>query len=255
MRHYVVETGTRFDMNHPLWKQHMVTKEGKPRKKISWEIARDMEAKGILTLVPSVTEIAKGADAFGAFGAGAGWGRDMTIAALQDVLKQDAPWTHETVEKLARANMNKPRDVGSELHESFDHIKTGRLKYDKATAEQQAFYAACEVLIAELGLKEYRTEVEFANHEYGGTADLDSGSKGIDWKTVAKPRPVRPAEVIQVSAYARHFDWGEAWLAHYDQSTRKFLEPVWLGDSDIEAGYEAFQALLKSFHAIRGVSV
>ena len=42
MRYYDAVTGTRFDQNHPIWHSRMTNKDGSPKKRMDWKLARQL---------------------------------------------------------------------------------------------------------------------------------------------------------------------------------------------------------------------
>lgn len=265
MRYYDTLTGTRFDMNHPCWKKWMLNKDKSVKKRMDFKKAGELESKGIIQLVPSTTEAASCANNFGIFSVAANWGMEMTIAAFEDWLASpDATLgmlDPGHIKDMAKAAMDKPRDIGSELHESFHLIGTGELKYDSASSDQQKFYDQCLVILEKLGLPpNVETEVQFANDRYGGTCDYHAGDVGLDWKTVKDWRVPRVSEMLQMGGYAKAMGWKEAWLAQYHQTKHTFK--VYRFTTDGEPGkaysltqcYEVFKVSLACFTAVQGLS-
>ena len=239
MRYYDVKTGRRFDQNHELWIKHFRNKNGTIKSRMDWKLAEELEAQGIIHLVPSTTEIAKVADAAGAVGAGAQGGCEIgltqMIAAIPDWLAERDNGSVPTEEDyralfitgngFAQAEMVKARNKGSELHDAFHrwlHNDTGH----DWTDEHETFVVACNGVLAQLGIAmgEYDTELQFACDTHGGTADLvaNSRSLGLDWKTVKKHRPPKPSEIIQMGGYSLHFGFDKGVIAYYHQTEHTF---------------------------------
>jgi hypothetical protein len=221
-------------MNHPVWIQHNRTKDGRVSSRLSKETRRMLVQQGLIRLVPSTTEIAKIADAAGAFGAGAQWATgiaiDETVNALHDGMKGRPSFTladidvitwKEMANRGAQAVMKKPRDKGSELHETFHLMWNNRLP--NPTPDQKRMYDSCMGVLTKLcvNLTEVQTEVEFALDTHGGTADLvwPQGSVGLDWKTIAKPRDVKASEILQIGGYRNKFKFDKAYIVYILQDT------------------------------------
>jgi hypothetical protein len=127
------------------------------------------------------------------------------------------------IKGMAQALMAKPRDTGSELHDAYHEISTGRLTPRNATEAQNKFYNACGFALRDIGIgTDFETEVQFVNDVFGGTCDLDAGQAGVDWKTVAKFRQPRTSELLQLGAYADHFGWEEAYIVYVHQTSFEY---------------------------------
>jgi len=250
MRMYDVLTGKRFDAGTELWQTHMLNKDGSIKKRMDYKLAAKLEADGIIELVPSVTEVAKVADGFGAFGSGAKWGRDMTVEAYSDWLvhaNEAEALSPEALEERAKAIMDAPREAGGELHDLFHRVRTGEKKDAALTDDERKFYMACTSALSQLGINDgYETEVEFADRElcFGGTCDLNARKRGLDWKTVKAKRPPRNSEILQVAAYSRHFGWERADIVYISQSTLSVVRIETLDAAALERGWDAFRACL-----------
>jgi hypothetical protein len=251
MRWYDAVTGTRFDMSHPIWVERMRNKDKTIKARMDWKIAGELERAGIIHLLPSVTEVAKGADSFGAFGNGARWGLDMAVEALAGL---GWPVTPEQLRQAAQAAMDAPREAGSDLHDAFHRIRTGELT--TPTPEQAQFAELCEQEVKAYWITEYETEVQFADRDlgFGGTCDLTSTGAGMDWKTVSKTtRETRASECLQIGAYAKHFGWTRARIVYVLQSPIKVVRYEDFDASRLARCWEAFSAALALARLIEGV--
>lgn len=253
-RMYEVTTGKRFDANHPLWKQHMVNKDKSIKKRMDNKKAAELESQGLITLVPSTTEIASYADAQGAFSAGSNWGAKMCQDAYEEwyvTAIPDLRMQPNDLKSATRTKLTEARDKGSELHDIYDSVKRGTVELATLNEDQQKFYGDCCDMFKVLGVEQMQwdTEIEFANPAYGGTVDVDGHTWGLDWKTVSKQRPLKASEKLQIAAYANHFGWEEAWICQWDQGARKMLPPHHFIKADLAGYYEIFVVCL-TFHKL-----
>ena len=230
---------------------------------MDWKKVKELEDSGLINLVPSVTEIAKVADGFGAFGNGAKWGREMTVEAYEELLcrapiEAGAP-SVMVLENAAKAKMDAPKEAGSELHDLFHRIRIGEVK--DATPQQQGFYATCcEALLAFTGKGPTDdgifTEMPFTTDEYGGTPDVtihmrqpnpernEVRAVGMDWKTVKKPRPPRMSELLQIGAYAHALRWEAARIVYISQDTLRVVGVEEFDESRLTQCYWTFHTAL-----------
>jgi hypothetical protein len=219
------------------------------------------------------------ADGFGAFEAGKGYGLRMAVEAIPDALAAcedefmatvganilrheqeqfvdplpDAlrsglsalgPVLAVSAQSLAETMMRQPRDIGSELHDAYHRWRIGELT--EPNDSQRRFIERCKAVLQEVGLDTYHaeTEVQFANAQYGGTADWHGGDVGLDWKTVKDFRDTKPSEELQLGAYAAHFNWQKAYIVYIRQSDfHRDIRPY--GSSALQRGYEKFLAALR----------
>jgi hypothetical protein len=268
-RHYDSILGRRFDMTHPVWREHMLNKPKKKggertvKARISWEIAHDLQKRKLIHLVPSVTTVAEMAEGFAAFGYGKKWGMEMALSALEEVFSQvkditSAQQCAGMVRAKAQANMNKPRDRGSNLHDTFDLVSRGEWGIDRLNPEQRAFYdAGQELLISKNWLDgEVETERQFANLYYGGTPDFSNKTLkvGVDWKTVDKWRAPRFKELLQFGAYGKQEGWTAGLIAYYHQTEHRF-QVLEISSIDMEHWYNGFGKCLGVYNYVNELPV
>ena len=260
MRMYDIITQKRFDMNHPAWIEGMKNKNGSVSKRWDAKKAKLLTDAGIVKLVPSVTEVAKVADGFGAFNVGSIWGRDMALEALQWHIENGLAVEFEAVKNLCKANMDAPRNEGSELHDLFHRVESGEIAPDQ-DEKTWSFYRTCQDALESMGYKEgkYHTEVEFANNHFGGTCDLDGDlgmvAFGVDWKTVKDWRKPRNSELLQVGAYAHHFGWEKAHIVYIKQESKFPYQTLSFGGSQLAGFYHAFCRALDLYSSIQTLGV
>jgi hypothetical protein len=204
-------TNTRFDMHHPIWISHMVNKgNGKIKTKWDGKLAFSLQAKGLIKLSPSVTEIASIADGKGAFSAGVAWVLSQSGKMYESIRANATVMPPSDVFKSSlSAALTEARDKGSHLHDAFEQYKLNPLSKADMDEEQLAMVEICCTYLDTNwpdGTLHCKSEVQFCNKVYGGTADVVLPSVAIvDWKTVSKKRAFKASEVIQSVAYAMHF--------------------------------------------------
>jgi hypothetical protein len=262
---YDVKTGKRFDKTHPIWSTYMTNKDGSIKERMDNKKAAELASLGLITLVPSTTEVAKIADSSGAFGAGANWGCEIGVdAALASVTLSRIDELEKEMEGLlcswrvaaisrARDAMNKPRDIGSDLHDAFHCMRNGLIK--DPTDQHKRMYDACTDALSWLGIpiSEVGTEVEFALDTHGGTVDLEFGGKVLlDWKTVQKDRPSKVSEFFQLGGYRKKFPCEVAYLVYIRQSDFKAVIKT-LSAKQLDIAEEGFERCLATWTAIKNM--
>lgn len=225
MRNYDQLTNTRFDMTHPVWILHMVNKgNGKIKTKWDGKLAASLQAKGLIKLSPSVTEIASVADGFGAFSAGVAWVLSQAGKMYESIrVNAEVMPPAETFKSSLSASLTDARDRGSKLHDAFDRYKLNPLSKNEMDAEELAMVDLCCTYLDTNwpdGTLRCKSEVQFCNKVYGGTADVVMvGASIVDWKTVGKKRAFKASEVIQSVAYAMHFGLTDIRVVMISQKT------------------------------------
>lgn len=255
MRQYDYISQRLFSADHPVWISRMVTAKGKPKRRFDPKQAAQLEAEGLIKLVPSVTTVAKIAD-MGGFSAGSRWGMeigvDATLDAWDDVTINRPEGIYlwkDAAQTLAQERMTEARDKGSELHGVFDDVTRGRKILDDLTEDQYRFFHVAAELVQGLGVDEFETEKVFVTEEYGGTADVSGQERGLDFKTVAKFRPARTSELLQLGAYAHALNWHNATIAYIRQSDFAALTAHFPQDA-LTQFYEAFCVALAMYQAV-----
>jgi hypothetical protein len=262
---YDTKTGKRFDMNHPVWIEHNKTKKGEVSKRLLGKKVVELEQAGLVTLVPSVTEIAKVADGFGAFSAGAYWGMGLGVDAAIEVgsgqLDLSAESWHDKAITHGKGVMAKPRDIGSELHDIYDQLTRGKVRKEQLNPQQDAFCEAIGAAVRRYSLDGVSTETQYSDEGAGGTTDLvGHGPKGVevwDWKTCKDERPVRKSEILQICRYCWHYKAEVGRLWYWNQKTSKWCAnaPVTFDAKAIAFGNEVFERGLALFHGLKDLGL
>ena len=227
MRFYDLSTETEFNKDHPLWKKYVVTKAGKPREHLNAEGLRAAAGCSELFLAPSVTTISNIIDGFGTFGAGAGWGKKMTLQAVSDVGCADV----KQIDLRASALMTSARDAGTRGH----MVVEGYLRHilDEANT-LPAMLAADELEMARevrAAITKYIDEDIIAlehpccsrDYGMGGRVDILCANTVIDLKFPEVPRKPKESEIAQVVAYARLLGMARAALFMWDRKLGKVI--------------------------------
>ena len=234
MRLYDVDHGCIFEAGHGgYWDKYMLTKEGKPRKKLSYGILKWITEQCGGIFYPSVSSIASGVDGFGAFGIGSRWATGITSEKAAELLtgwiKEDEFPEPVKMEGIIKAESTKrqqrARDKGSELHGVFHDVTTGKVKLDGLTDEKRAFYyTCCKALHNDLDIKKgsYKTEVQKICSGIAGTCDVLANVPVIEWKTVEKFRTPHNSEIAQVCMYAHINGKDVAFLVQVHQTTMEY---------------------------------
>lgn len=225
MRMYDQITGRRFDALHPIWKTHMVNKsDGKVKSRMDAKLATSLQAKGLIKLSPSVTEIASVADGFGAFSAGVAWVLSESGKMYESIRANAQVMPPSAVfQSSLSAALTEARDQGTKLHDAFEQYKLNpQSKADMDDKQLAMVDLCCTYLDTNWpdGTLYCKSEVQFCNKVYGGTVDVLLPSVAIvDWKTVGKKRAFKPSEVIQSVAYAMQFGITDVRVVMISQKT------------------------------------
>lgn len=223
MRFYDARNNMEFDKNHPLWQQMFKTKAGTVRQSLNREgFAIAMQSRD-LRLLPSVTTLSNIIDGFGTFGAGAAWGRSMTLQAVDDVGKHDPT----AIKSRAFELMTEARDAGQDNHaivEGYINAELSGQEYPILAAEDLDMARTVRATIArDVDENIVCVERTIASSDWmmGGRVDIECKDTVIEMKFPKLARKPKASEMAQSCAYAKMLGKQRSCLFMWDSAKRR----------------------------------
>lgn len=242
MRFYDAYLNREFNMDHPFWQANFKTKAGTVRKSLSREcFLLALKSLPSLQLVPSVTTVSSIIDGFGTFGAGAGWGRNMTLEAVKEVGMVDLP----KIKAIAIEKMTSARDSGSHNHEVMENYLTAEMcgqqpMLDKDDLEMARIIRAAITKVIDEDIEAIEMPLTSGTYSLGGRCDVLTTGTVLDFKFPTELRKPKASELAQVSAYALMADKSHGCLFIWDAANKRVV-PHALTPKDINCNWQVMR--------------